>query len=78
MKSLLIHVPIVLVPIMVRVSKALECLLVAVFLDFLDRSVKLRSTHVTPTPVTMVQLATVVLVAMPVLVQLGSLAVTAL
>lgn len=78
MKSLLIHVRIVLVPIMVRVSKVQECLLVAVFLDFLDRSVKLRSTHVTPTPVTTVQLARVVLVAMPVLVQLGSLVVTAL
>ena len=78
MKFLFIHAPIVLVPIMVLVSKVLECLLVAVFLAFLDRNVKLRSTLVTPTPVTMVRLATVILVAMPVLVQLGLLAVTAL
>lgn len=78
MRSLLIHAPIVHVRTMVRVSKVLECSLVAAFLAFLDRDVKQRSTLVTPTPVTMVQLATVVLVAMPVLVRLGLLAVTAL
>lgn len=78
MKSLSIHAPVVLVPTMVHVSKVLECSLVAAFLAFLDRDVKLRSMLVTPTPVTMVRLATVILVAMPVLVQLGSLAVTVL
>ena len=78
MKCQSIHAPTVLVPTMVHVSKVLECSPAAVFLAFLDRDVKLRSIHVTLTPVTMVQLATVVLVAMPVVVQLGLLAVTVL
>ena len=78
MKSLLIHALIVLVPTMVRVSKVLECSLVAAFLAILDRDVKQRSMHVIPTPVTMVPLAIVFLIAMPVLVQLDLLAVTAL
>ena len=78
MKSLLIHAPIVLVSTMVLVSKVLECSLVAAFLAFLDRGVKQRSTHVTPTPVTMVPLVTVIMIAMPVLVQLDLLAKTVL
>ena len=78
MKSLLIHALIVLVPTMVRVSKVLECSLVAAFLAILDRDVKQSSMHVTLTPVTMVPLAIVFLVAMPVLVRLDLLAVTAL
>jgi len=77
-KFLLIHAPIVPVSTMVRVSKVLECSLVPASLAFLGKDVKQRSTLVTPTPVTMVQLAKVVLVAMPVLVRLGLLAVTAL
>ena len=78
MKFLLIHAPTVHVSTMVRVSKVLECLLVPALLAFLGRDVKQRSMLVTPTPVTMVRLATVVLVAMPVLVRLGLLAVTVL
>lgn len=75
MKSPSILAPIVLVPTMVHVSKVLECSPAAAFLAFLDRDVKLRSMHATPTPATMVQLATAFLVVMAVLVQLGSPAV---
>lgn len=78
MNSQSTHAPTVLVPTMVHVSKVLECSPVAAFLVFLDRDVKLRSTHVTPTPATMVQLATALLVVMAVLVQLGLLALIVL
>ena len=40
MKSLLIHVPIVLASTMVHVAKVRECSLVAAFLAILDRDVK--------------------------------------
>lgn len=78
MNSPSIRAPIILVSTMVPVSKEPECSPAAAFLAFLDRNAKLRSMRVTPTPATMVQHATVLLLVMPVLVQLALPALTAL
>lgn len=58
-------------------SRALVHLPVAVFLASLDRNVKQRLMHVTPTLATMARLATASLLAMPALVLLDSRVLTA-